>query len=183
MLTPQYIHLTPTASLESVDVEAPFAAVVTIDAEVTHEWRAKVSEWLVEKGCLYMMAHGRECSLWDDSVDTANLEAFNWRNIPENKLVTTKWHNDESLEEVLYFALTVLPFHPVIKHMVILEMSEKSRGIEILEYFKAAEAEYSADKENFDNSWQVSVVVLGGIIAFVVLPNLLIFFFLNLFPL
>ena len=71
---------------------------------VNSEWRQTVSEWLVDQGCLYMMAHGDECSLWDDSVDIANLEAFDWNfdDIPEDKHVTTTWHENESLEEVFF---------------------------------------------------------------------------------
>ena len=106
MISAQYVHLKPTSSLRKVEVKAPFAAVMVIDAKVHSDWRDRVSEWLVEKGCLYMMAHGDECSLWDDSVDIANLEAYNWNfnDIPDDKHVTTTWHDDESLEEVFNFA-------------------------------------------------------------------------------
>jgi len=143
-----YIHMTPTASVEAVKVDAPFAAVVTIDAKVSPEWRHMVSEWLVEKGCLYMIAHGQECSLWDDSVDWANIEAYKFKDIPDDKSIMTTWHEDESLQEVLYFAISSIPFYPLIKHMVILDISDNPRESEILKIFKAAQDEINEDRKD-----------------------------------
>ena len=70
-MEPEYIHLLPDGPLPDLKGSA-FRTVVVVEAEVTSEWREKVSAWLVESGCLYMMAWGRDCSLWDDSVDYAN---------------------------------------------------------------------------------------------------------------
>ena len=151
MMTPQYIHLPPTSSLEQVSVMSPFAAIVAIDTKVTPEWRHKVSEWLVENGCLYMMAHGDECSLWDDSVDWANIEAYDFEDIPDDNLVMTTWHEDESLEEVLWFALTSVDFYPLVKHMIILDISTSSREREI---FKALEL----TKDEIDQGRQTDII-------------------------
>jgi len=141
MHTPQYIHLKPKASLETIEISTPFAAVVLIDVQVSSEWRAMVSEWLVENGCLYMMAWGNECSLWDDSVDTANLEAHNWKHIPEEKLVTTTWHDDESIQDIFCFAMTSLPYHPNIKSTFIFDIVETPPEQTVLAYYLAAKTE------------------------------------------
>ncbi len=152
MIEPQYIHLTPDASLEAIEIIAPFAAIVTIGAEVSHAWRHMVSEWLIEKGCLYMMAHGHECSLWDDSVDEANLEAHNWKRIPEEKSVTTTWHDDESIEEVFYFALNSLPFHPNIKNVFIFDISSRQREHDIMAHYMAAQDDLEHLRESSSQS-------------------------------
>lgn len=148
MIPSQYIHLPPTSSLEQLSIEGPFAAVVTIDANVTPEWRYKVSEWLVKRGCLYMMANGDECSLWDDSVDWANIEAHDFNDIPEDKLVMTTWHEDETLQEVFYFAISSVNFYPRIRHMLVLDISHESREAEIIKILKAAQDEADEDREN-----------------------------------
>ena len=75
-----------------------------IEESVTPEWQAQVSNWLVQSGCLFMMAWGKECSTWDNSVDFANLETFNFENIPDDKFVYTTWHEDEPLKEVFWFS-------------------------------------------------------------------------------
>ena len=62
-----------------------------------------MSRWLVASGCLYMMAWGRDCSLWDDNVDCANIKNFTG-DIPDDKFIMTTWHNDETLEDVVDFA-------------------------------------------------------------------------------
>ena len=152
MITPQYIHLKPTSSPHDVVMEGPFAAVVVIDMTVNSEWRQTVSEWLVDQGCLYMMAHGDECSLWDDSVDIANLEAFDWNfdDIPEDKHVTTTWHENESLEEVFFFAKNcALPFSPLIKKIFILDITQNSREASMLLRYEAANGEDVTDKTDY----------------------------------
>ena len=100
----KYIQLQPGSALPDISDLSPFRSVVVIEESVTPEWLAQVSDWLVKSGCLYMMAWGKECSTWDDSVDTANLEIFNYKNIPDDKFVMTTWHEDELLKEVFWFS-------------------------------------------------------------------------------
>lgn len=79
---PVYFHVQPGAALRNIGYLAPFRAVVIIEREVSVEWRTDVSNWLVHSGCLYMMAWGQDCSLWDDSVDWANMDYFPSRKSP-----------------------------------------------------------------------------------------------------
>jgi len=102
----RYLRLEPNGPLPLYDGPRPFAAIVAIEAEVTSEWQWKVSKWLVESGCLYMLAWGRDCSSWDDSVDYANLEAFSYEDIPDEYFVMTTWHERDSLSDVFEFAKT-----------------------------------------------------------------------------
>lgn len=91
--------------LEVVEIplmERPFAAVVIIEMDVSDEWRDYVSRWLVQSGCLYMMAWGNECSFWDDCVDRALLQAFDFGDIPDDEFILTTWHDDEPLEEAFF---------------------------------------------------------------------------------
>lgn len=77
---------------------------MVLQQPVSHEWRALVSAWLVRSGCLYMLAWGQDCSAWDDSVDWANVEAFEPAEIPDDQFVMTTWHDDQPLAEVFWFA-------------------------------------------------------------------------------
>jgi len=61
-----------------------------------------------------MMAWGQDCSLWDDSVDTANIEAFDFREIPENRFVVTTWHHNSPLTETFDFCKR-LAVHPAVE--------------------------------------------------------------------
>ena len=80
-----------------------------------------------------MMAWGKECSTWDDFVDLANLEEFNFEEIPEEKFVYTTWHESESLREVFWFAKNCA-FHPIIimQNTLILHISSKNKKTELL---------------------------------------------------
>jgi len=115
----------------------PFKAVVVVADDVTEDWRELVSAWLVREGCLYMMAWGRASSLWDDSVDGANLAAFRFQDIPDEAFVMTTWHEKETLEDVLSFALRAA-FHPTvdIERLVIVDISVVERSSEMLALFE-----------------------------------------------
>ena len=54
-----------------------------------------------------MMAWGKDCNLWDDSVDWANIEQFQYNEIPDESFVMTTWHEDETLKDVFWFAKNV----------------------------------------------------------------------------
>lgn len=75
-----------------------------------------------------MMAWGNECSLWDDSVDMANIENFEFKEIPENSFVMTTWHTNESLAEVFWFAKHNA-FHSTVKlnYTLLLHISAYNR--------------------------------------------------------
>ncbi|MGZ8908251.1 MAG: DUF7684 family protein [Methylobacter sp.] len=113
MASTEYIHLVPGAPLPIIGGSVPFRAVVIADEEASPEWQASVSDWLAKSGCLYMMAWGKSCSSWDDSVDFANMEEFAFGEIPEEKSVMTTWHANEPLQEVFWFSKNSA-VHPVV---------------------------------------------------------------------
>lgn len=84
----------------------PYRAIVIIEADVSDEWQWLVSKWLVNSGCVYMLAWGQDCSSWDDSVDWASIgtteaEILERKNAAH---VMTTWHEKETLSEVFEFA-------------------------------------------------------------------------------
>ncbi|HEY5995086.1 MAG TPA: hypothetical protein VIU46_10870 [Gallionellaceae bacterium] len=100
----EYLHLKSGAALPALWVPPPFRAVVVAETAVPPQWQSEVSDWLVRAGCLYMMAWGENCSSWDDAVDMANLEQFDFGEIPREQFVMTTWHEHDALEEVFRFA-------------------------------------------------------------------------------
>ncbi|GLT18374.1 hypothetical protein GCM10007938_21520 [Vibrio zhanjiangensis] len=71
-----------------------------------------------------MMAWGNDCGSWDTSVDLANLQQFNFHEVPEESFVSTTWHEDESLKEVFWFSKNCA-FHSVIElnNTIVLHLS------------------------------------------------------------
>jgi hypothetical protein len=100
----EYIFLKPNQSLQKMETLSPFKAVVVVEEMVDKFWQAEVSNWLVASGCFYMMAWGVECSSWDDSVDWASLDANDYQAVSEDKFVVTTWHEDDSIEDVFWYA-------------------------------------------------------------------------------
>ena len=133
-----YIHLAPDSAPREIRA-VPSKFVVVVEAEVSTEWQMRVSDWIVASGCKYMMAWGRECSTWDDSVDRANIDQWGAGPIPESGFVVTTWHDDEPLAEVFWFAKRVAQ-HACIDLLdtIILDISTASRRNELLRLFEAA---------------------------------------------
>ena len=135
----EYLRLKPESNLPNINVLNPFRSVVIVEETVNPEWQVQVSNWLVSSGCLYMMAWGNDCTSWDNSVDQANLEEFNYGDIPEQKFVMTTWHEDESLKEVFWFSKNNA-FHPVVEleTTLILHISCKNKEKEYLTEYNNA---------------------------------------------
>lgn len=137
----EYLHLKPETPPPTIAALPPFRAVVIIEANVTPEWQSLVSSWLVKSGCLYMMAWGVNCSSWDDSVDMANGEQFNFASIPEDKFVLTTWHTDEPLEEVFWYSKNnaLHSYSSVeLERTVLLHISANNRERELLKAYADA---------------------------------------------
>jgi hypothetical protein len=134
----EYLHLPPDCPPPQLR-GAPFRAVVVIEAQVTPEWRASISKWLVESGCLYMMAWGTDCSLWDDSVDYANLDKLECGDIPDDSFVMTTWHPSEPLEEVFWFCEYTARHSTVdLDRKILIHISIVERDAELLDAYQRA---------------------------------------------
>jgi len=135
----KYVQLQPGEKLPDISGLNPFRSVVVIEEEASPEWQSLVSAWLVKSGCLYMMAWGKNCSSWDDAVDLANLEEFDYGDIPEDKFVMTTWHDDEPLKEVFWFSKNSA-FHPTIElpNTLILHLAGIRKEKEFLSVYDSA---------------------------------------------
>lgn len=135
----KYIRLQSGDALPALDEPHPFKAIVVIDEEVSQIWQWDVSRWLVQSGCSYVMACGTDCVSWEESVNEANLEAFNYEDIPAEKLVVATSHEDEELSEVFWFAKhrAAHPSHE-LRNTVILHISPTGKKIELESEFEDA---------------------------------------------
>ena len=130
-----YFHL-PSGSKPPIVERQPYRVVVLIEQEVTAEWQDMVSDWIIESGCLFMMAWGLNCSGWDDSVDWANRRAFEPEEIPDDDFVMTSWHDNEPMDEGFVFC-RLCAFHPTIElpKVIILDITGNARSVEITNRF------------------------------------------------
>lgn len=136
----QYLKIEPEAPLPEISVLRPFQVVVVIEAEISANWQMLVSSWLIESGCLFMMAWGNDCSSWDDSVDLANLARFDYGEVPDDQFVMTTWHEKEPLNKVFWFSKHCT-FHPVlrIKNTLLLHIASENKEKEFLSAYADAQ--------------------------------------------
>jgi hypothetical protein len=138
MSPPVYLHVEPGAELPQLAAQ-PSRFVIVADVPCDVQWQSRVSEWLIHAGCLYMMAWGANCGSWDTSVDEANLEAFGYGDIPDDRFVMTTWHERESLSDAFWFAKHNA-YHPAValERTVILHIADRENGDELLRAFAEA---------------------------------------------
>ncbi len=135
----QYLHLPPGAALPEVGWPRPYKAVVLVEADVDADWQSVVSAWLIRTGCLFMMAWGTNCETWDDSVDHACLERYDYGDVPEEELVLTTWHPEESLADVLFFAKHAARHGARdLSHVVLLHIAPMAKEAEVLDAYARA---------------------------------------------
>jgi hypothetical protein len=136
----RYLHLCPEEPPPEL-ITGRFRAVIVSEAKVAQEWQNRIAEWLLERGCLYVVAWGVECEAWHDTVDWTNLEAFDYGDIPDDKFVTTTWHANEPLKEALWFAGHCAQ-HPDVEldETVIIHVADAARGTEMLATFSASQS-------------------------------------------
>lgn len=101
-----YIHLPAGSALPNLPT-GRWKIITITEQDVSAEWRGKVTDWLVAKGCLYSIPWGVQCSEWDDGFDGSFLKANNYVVEDDDKFVMTTWHENETLEETLWFAKVV----------------------------------------------------------------------------
>jgi len=129
---------------------APFRAVVVIDAPYSASWQDQVRDWLVESGCLYMCAWGPGCASWDDSVDYAQIRKYP-DGASEDDFVMTTWHENETLEEVFWYA-GFCASHPFRRlDTVIIDISTRHRADELLRCFEEAQR-WTGDEDEASTS-------------------------------
>lgn len=114
---------------------------------MSDDWQDAVSEWIVESGCLYMMAWGRDCSSWDDSVDYANLRQIGSDELTDENHVMTTWHEDEPLSEVFFFN-QMCAWHPTmdLPLVTILDINVDDRREKILSAYDDQRASLDIDE-------------------------------------
>ena len=135
----KYLQLKPDSEPPDIHELKPFRSVVIVDESVTSGWQERISDWLVTSVFLYMMAWGKGCSSWDDSVDYSNSNEWNYKDIPKDSFVMTTWHESEPLEEVFWFSKHNA-IHPSvdIKSTLLLHISNLSKEDEFLDRYNRA---------------------------------------------
>ncbi|GHB74153.1 hypothetical protein GCM10008107_24380 [Psychrosphaera saromensis] len=130
----EYVQLSGLCELPDISCFGKFKSIVVVEEEVSELRQNQISKWLVDSGCLYMMAWGVEASSWDTSVDLANIAQFENAEIPDESLVLTTWHDDELLFEVFEFS-KFSAFHryhelnPIIVHLSSINKESEFRSV------------------------------------------------------
>ncbi|WP_423596088.1 DUF7684 family protein [Roseateles sp. MS654] len=129
-----YLWLSPSDRLPQLPFDRPFRVVVVSELHPGPTRRSDICEWLVESGCRYMMAWGKEASSWDDSMDWTALERSGYAvDIESDDFIVTTWHDDQPLSEVFDFAAN-LAKHPTLalEDLLVLHLAHNAAPEDVL---------------------------------------------------
>jgi hypothetical protein len=102
--------------------------------------RQEVAKALIDSGCRYVVCGGQDCEAWHDETDMVwamlSVELGQGLEMPA---VMTSWHNNESEEDVVYFAFNLTNFdeHEFNKYLVLMIGSDHSEERRIEELIEA----------------------------------------------
>jgi hypothetical protein len=135
----EYVHLPPNEALPQLP-SGPLRAVIISETTVPDDWRNGIAQWLVDNGCLYAIAWGTECEKWHDAVDWANLETFDYGDIPDDRFVMTTWHANEPMSEAFWFAGNCA-FHPDVElhQTVVIHVANQANPEELIATYAASQ--------------------------------------------
>lgn len=135
----RYLHLNADSELPVLDGMQAFKTVVVVEADVLQTMQWDVSRWLVESGCLYVLAWGKDCAEWKESAEEAGLEAANYEDVPDEQLVITTSHEDEELSEAFWFAKNRATHSAhELKETLILHIADEPRREELEALYREA---------------------------------------------
>lgn len=100
--------LKKTTDVSSLEIKAPFACLIYSNKNVTIDDISLVADSLISSGCLYVVCTGKDCETWHDTIDEISV----MKNVEEGetKLIMTSWHENDSIEEVIWFWLNLTDF-------------------------------------------------------------------------
>ena len=107
----EYVHLRPYQALPE-RAAAPYKALIVAEAACRPEWRQQVADWIVATGCIYAMSCGVDGGEWEDAVDLAHNERFNFQDSPDDQFVMTTRH--DTLEDAFWFT-KYAAHHPTVE--------------------------------------------------------------------
>lgn len=135
---PKYLHLSPDADLPTLEGLRQFKTILVAEADVHETVMWDVSRWLIESGCLYALAWGKDCEQWREAIDDAALEAVNYEDVDEQRRVLVTAHEDDDLEEVFWFAQHRASHPADLKQTLILHIADTPRRDELEAQFRDA---------------------------------------------
>jgi hypothetical protein len=135
----KYLQLTPSDKLPDLSGFRPCKVVVIAEMAVDADQQSRISQWLVDSGCLYMMAWGSDSTSWEESVQLANRKAFDTPEIPDQSLIITTGHEEEPLKDVFWFGkYTATHACFKLENLLILHLANIERELELSAEYAAA---------------------------------------------
>ena len=105
------------ALAEQIGTGEPFVCLIwDASGSATGEERFAFGQKLVAAGCRYAVCGGHDGTLWDDAVDfgfvLSTLDVSDAER--DARFIVTTWHDGESPEEVIWFAINCARFDNLI---------------------------------------------------------------------
>lgn len=138
---PEYFHLEPGGALPDFPGGSPVRVLVIARQPTEAAWKFEVCKRLYAAGSRYLSAWGEDSSAWDDEADDANLEVFDYGEIPDDRLQMSSWHAKEPLSEAAWF-VRYTARHPDVEleRTFLVDVGPANRRAEVLALWDGLQA-------------------------------------------
>lgn len=102
------ITLQNPVDVHDLEIRAPFVCLIYSNQNVNIDDISLVADWLISSGCLYAVCAGKDCETWHDTID--EISVIKDVEDAKTELIMTTWHENESIEEVVWFWLNSTNF-------------------------------------------------------------------------
>ena len=127
----EYVQLGEQGELPDISGFGPFKAVLAVEDIVSRERQRRISRWLVEMGCVYVMICGSDRDSWQDSIREANLEQVHLEDMQPEQFVMITTHPHERLRGVYRHARKFARHtHVEANNIVTVHVANRNREVE-----------------------------------------------------
>jgi len=135
----QYFKLSEQGELPDIEHCAPFKAVLAIEDDINRPRQLEIANWLIGKGCRYIMICGENCEDWQQTLRRVNLDLFDIEDMKPEDFVMLTTHAHERLRNVFWHAKKHAR-HPQVKftQAITLHLSQQNRSVEYLAMYDKA---------------------------------------------
>ena len=103
------------------DGEAFVCILFNNDPTISNDEQNNISDDLIAANCRYAVCAGYDCSSSDDSIDWAYISTDENYDPPDETMVMTTWHDDETVNDIMFFGLNNTNFddHDFKRYLVL----------------------------------------------------------------
>lgn len=136
----RYTRISENDPLPDISDLSPFKAILIVEDKPSAAWQTSVCEWLINHGCHYILAWGKDCYSWHKRIESIKSIYREYGNVSDRDSTITTWHDDWTLEQVFHYA-KFASNHPTVNlsNILLVHLSSDDKESSFIDEFMAVD--------------------------------------------